>query len=115
MDTKSALAALDALGQVTRLAVFRQLVQSGRSGLLAGEIGERLNVRQNTLSTHLAILTRAGLTINQREGRGVRYFADLNGMRGVVEFLLEDCCGGEAELCQPVYDSLSCQGDDACV
>lgn len=109
MDMKFALGALQALSQRTRLEVFRQLVRAGKQGLLAGEIGERLKVRQNTLSTHLGILTRAGLTDNEREGRGVRYYAKMDGMQQLVEYLLEDCCGGEAQSCQPIFAALSCE------
>ncbi len=88
--------------------VFRLLVQSGATGMLSGEIGKCLNVRQNTMSANLTILMNAGLIRNQREGRAVRYFADFDGMRGLLAFLMEDCCGGRPELCQPVIDEIAC-------
>ena len=108
MDKKRSLDAFTALGQETRLDVFRLLITAGPKGLLAGEIGERLGVRQNTMSANLTILTHAGLIRNVREGRSIRYFADMDGMKGLLEFLLEDCCGGRKELCQPVIDKLAC-------
>ena len=108
MDKIDTLAALSALGQETRLDVFRLLVRAGAEGMLAGEIGEALSVRQNTMSTNLAILFQAGLVTNRREGRAVRYFADMEGMRGLLGFLMEDCCGGRPELCQPVIDKIAC-------
>lgn len=108
MDKKHSLNAFAALSQETRLDVFRLLVQAGDQGLLSGEIGERLKVRQNTMSTNLAILLNAGLVRNEREGRSVRYFADHEGIRGLLGYLLEDCCGGNPALCQPVIDRIAC-------
>ncbi len=108
MDKKQSLDAFSALGQETRLDVFRLLITAGPEGLLAGEIGETLGVRQNTMSANLTILTHAGLIRNAREGRSIRYFADMDGVKGLLEFLLEDCCGGRKDLCQPVIDKLAC-------
>lgn len=108
MDKKYALRALSALAQETRVDVFRLLVQSGSVGMLSGDIGKCLNVRQNTMSANLSILMHAGLIRNQREGRSVRYFADLEGMRGLLGFLMEDCCGGRPEICRSVIDEIAC-------
>lgn len=107
MEKSLALKALAALAQETRLDVFRLLVRAGEAGLLAGEIGERLGVRQNTMSTNLAILLDSGLVRNAREGRAVRYFADLDGISRLLAYLMEDCCGGRPELCQPVIDAIA--------
>lgn len=108
MDKSNALLALAALSQSTRLDVFRLLVKAGTDGMLAGEIGEALNVKQNTMSTNLAVLTQAGLLRNTREGRMVRYFANMDGMRGLLAFLMEDCCGGRPEQCKPLIDEIAC-------
>lgn len=108
MEKTDALAALSALGQDTRLDAFRLLVKAGSEGMLAGEIGQALDVRQNTLSSNLSILLNAGLVRNSREGRAIRYFADMDGMRDLLGFLMEDCCGGRPELCQPVIEKLAC-------
>ncbi len=108
MDKKTTLLALSALGQETRLDVFRLLVQAGSKGMLAGEIAAEMGVLQNTMSTNLSILHQAGLVRNTREGRAIRYFADMDGMRGMLGFLMEDCCGGQPELCQPVIDQIAC-------
>lgn len=108
MDRQQTLLALSALGQETRLDIFRLLVTAGETGMAAGEIGERLGVLQNTLSTNLGILLQAGLVSNRREGRSIRYFADMDGMSGLLAFLMEDCCGGRPELCQPVIDRIAC-------
>ncbi len=60
------------------------------------------------MSANLSVLARSGLVRNQRQGRSIRYFADMDGMRGLLGFLMEDCCGGRPERCQPVIDELAC-------
>ena len=102
------LAAFSALSQQTRLDVFRLLVKAGVEGMLSGEISGRLNVRQNTMSANLTVLLNAGLVRNERYGRTIRYFADFGAMRGLLAFLMEDCCGGNPEICQPVIDEIAC-------
>ena len=107
MDTKSALVALASLAQGTRLDTFRLLVKHEPQGLPAGDIGTALGVPQNTLSSHLAILTRAGLTRAERQGRSIIYRADLDGLRSLTLFLLQDCCGASPSLCQPLLDAIT--------
>jgi len=108
MDKSDALTSFAALSQSTRLDVFRLLVKAGARGLLSGEIGEKLDVRQNTMSANLSVLLNAGLVRNERQGRTIRYFADFDTMRGLLGFLMEDCCGGRPDLCQPVIDEIAC-------
>ncbi len=107
MDNSTALERLAGLAHETRLDVFRLLVRTGPGGLPAGEIGERLGVRQNTMSSHLSILARAGLVAKTRDGRIIRYSADYAGMRDLLTFLMEDCCQGDAAICPPVAGALS--------
>ncbi|WP_203070995.1 ArsR/SmtB family transcription factor [Falsiroseomonas ponticola] len=99
METTEAIEALAALAQETRLLVFRRLVVAGAEGLPAGEIARLLSVPPNTLSTHLAVLSRAGLVTARRQGRSVIYAAAMPGIDALIDFLLRDCCGGRAELC----------------
>ena len=108
MDKKSALAALSALGQDTRLEVFRLLVKAGAEGVPAGEIAARLDAVQNTMSAHLKVLAQAGLARSERDGRIVRYAADMTGFRDLLAYLMEDCCNGAPELCRPVIDAVIC-------
>ena len=108
MDKNCALAAFAALSQETRLDVLRLLVRRGAEGALSGEIGEALGVKQNTMSANLAVLLHAGLVRKEREGRAVRYFADVEGIRGLLAFLMEDCCGGRPELCRPLIEEIAC-------
>jgi len=108
MDFNQSLVALSALGQETRLKVFRLLIRAGPRGMQAGEISEALDVRQNTMSANLSVLTRAGLIRNERDGRTIRYYANIDGIRGLLGFLMEDCCGGNAELCKSVLHEIVC-------
>jgi DNA-binding transcriptional ArsR family regulator len=94
-----ALQALSALGQATRLAIFRILVRRQPEGLPAGEIADAIGCPHNTLSTHLSILARAGLVRGSRDGRSIIYRASADGMRNLVGYLVNDCCEGHPELC----------------
>lgn len=100
--------AFSALSQKTRLDVFRLLIKAGTTGWLAGELGERLDVKQNTMSANLTVLLNAGLVRNERQGRTIRYFADFEAIQGLLAFLMEDCCGGRPELCKPIIDEIVC-------
>jgi ArsR family transcriptional regulator, arsenate/arsenite/antimonite-responsive transcriptional repressor len=99
MTSPHALSALAALGQPTRLAIFRLLMRREPGGLAAGTIAETIGCPHNTLSTHLGILARAGLVRGTRDGRSITYRADVEGMRALVGFLVTDCCEGHPELC----------------
>jgi len=107
MDDVETIAALAALAQSTRLATFRLLVAHEPDGLAAGEIGRRLAVTQNTMSAHLAVLSRAGLVAPERRGRSIIYRADLARFRAMTLHLVEDCCGGRPDVCGPIVDHLS--------
>lgn len=108
MDSLHALDALAALSQQTRLEAFRLLVRHEPAGLPAGEIARLLDVPPNTLSTHLALLARAGLVLSERQGRQIIQRANIDGLRALMLFLARDCCGGSAELCEPLLADLAC-------
>jgi DNA-binding transcriptional ArsR family regulator len=108
MDTSTAIGALGALAQDTRLDTFRRLVRAGSAGLPAGAIAEALGARQNTLSSHLNILVNSGLVKRVREGRSIRYRADYDQTRALLAFLLEDCCRGDTAVCAPLLDAIAC-------
>lgn len=101
METKTAVTALSALAQETRLAAFRQLIAAGEAGLPAGELASRLNVPPATLSFHLKELAHAGLVTSRSEGRFVIYIADYAAMTALLAYLSEACCGGHPERCLP--------------
>ena len=98
MDISTTVKALGALAQESRLNAFRLLVQSGPDGLAAGEIARQLEIPHNTLSSHLAILSNAGLLSSHRESRSIIYRIDFDGTRDLLSFLMEDCCQGQPEL-----------------
>ncbi len=108
MESNQVISSFSALSQQTRLDVFRLLIKAGADGVLAGELAEQLDIRQNTMSANLTVLLNAGLVRNERQGRTVRYFADFDAVRGLLAFLMEDCCGGRPELCKPVIDEIAC-------
>lgn len=107
MDREDAILALAALAQPTRLECFQLLVGHEPDGLPAGEVARRLAVPHNTMSTHLAILTRAGLIGAERQSRTIRYRASLDRFRALATYLLKDCCGGRPEVCAPLIRDLA--------
>jgi len=111
MDSSHALAALAALGQPTRLSIFRLLLRKEPAGLTAGALAEAVGCPNNTLSTHVAILARAGLVTGIRDGRNITYRADAAGTRALIAFLVTDCCDGRPELCGL---SIQMKGEPCC-
>ena len=107
MESEDAIVALAALAQSTRLDVFRLLAKHEPEGLAAGDIAKVLAVPQNTMSSHLSILSRAGLVSAQRFSRSIVYRADLARFQDVVLFMLRDCCDGRPEICAPLVANLT--------
>jgi ArsR family transcriptional regulator len=105
METKTAVTALAALAQETRLSVFRLLVQAGPEGIPAGRIGEELEVAPATLSFHLKELSHAGLLISHQNGRFIYYAADFERMAGLMIFLTQNCCQGMPQECLTVVET----------
>lgn len=105
MKITTAVGRLAALAQDSRLAVFRLLVQAGPAGLCVGDIGARLRIAPPTLSFHLKALAQAGLVGSRQEGRFVFYAPDIEAMNALVDYLTENCCGGQscgvAAACAP--------------
>jgi ArsR family transcriptional regulator, arsenate/arsenite/antimonite-responsive transcriptional repressor len=107
MDNIEVIEALSALAQTTRLDTFRLLVGREPDGIAAGELARLIAIPQNTMSTHLAILARAGLVRGERQSRSIIYRADLERFREVTLFLLKDCCGGRPDICAPLIADLT--------
>lgn len=97
MESKSAIEALVALGQETRLAAYRLLVEIGPEGLPAGEVAARVGANASTMSHHLAQLERAGLLRSTRRERYILYAVDWEGTQQLLGFLTEDCCKFQPE------------------
>jgi DNA-binding transcriptional ArsR family regulator len=96
MEINTATERLAALGHETRLAIFRLLVEAGPAGVSAGQIAERLEIAQATLSFHLAHLTRVGLIKGRQESRYIFYAADYAAMDDLLSYLKANCCQGLA-------------------
>lgn len=96
MKSTEVVPALAALAQENRLDVFRLLVQAGPEGMAAGHIADKLGIVAATLSFHLAQLKHTGLVTVRRDGRSLIYAADYARMNGLIDFLTENCCGGNA-------------------
>jgi len=113
MDQISAVAALGALAQETRLALFRLLVASGPAGLSAGIIAVRLGVAPSSLSFHLQQLVHAGLITQRRLSRQLIYSAEYGRMSELLGYLTENCCG-RGEACVPACNPADAfaKGDD---
>ena len=109
MNTQSALAALSALAQESRLAVFRLLIQAGPDGLAASKIAEQLDIAPSSLSFHLKELERANLIAQRRQARSIIYAANYDGLRSLIGFLMKDCCGGRPEICAPIFEGANCK------
>jgi ArsR family transcriptional regulator len=107
MDDDETIAALAALAQSTRLDTFRLLISREPEGVPAGELARLMEVPQNTMSAHLAVLARAGLVKGERQSRSIIYRANLAHFREIALFLLKDCCGGRPDICAPIIADLT--------
>lgn len=107
MDDTDVIMALAALAQSTRLETFKRLVAREPDGIASGELARLMEVPHNTMSSHLAILTRAGLVTAERQSRTITYRASLERFRAVTTYLLKDCCGARPELCAPLIADLT--------
>lgn len=104
MNESQAIDALSALSQETRLQMLRFLVARGAEGAPAGEIGAAVGSSSSRSSFHLSALTRAGLLTATKQSRQVIYRANFAALGALVGYLVQDCCGGHAQVlacCQP--------------
>lgn len=105
MKTDEALTAFAALAHPKRLEAFRILVAAGPRGVSSGVLADKMDLRPSTMSVNLNQLARAGLVSAERDGKSVRYRANLESARGLIGFLFDDCCGGRPEVCGPWLES----------
>jgi ArsR family transcriptional regulator, arsenate/arsenite/antimonite-responsive transcriptional repressor len=83
---------LAALGHPMRLSILRFVVQSGDGGAAAGAIQRQVDLPASTLSHHLKRLVDAGMLVTRPEGTFHYYAADYKGLKGLTDYLWEDCC-----------------------
>ena len=101
----TAVAALGALAQETRLSIFRLLVEAGPEGVAAGNIGETLKVPGATLSFHLKELARSGLVTARQERQFIYYAVDFERMAALMTFLTQNCCHGMPQKCLTIVET----------
>jgi DNA-binding transcriptional ArsR family regulator len=99
MKTECALAIFESLSSESRLDVFRLLVKYDPEGLVAGEISRHLDIPATNLSFHLKAIVHSGLAIVQKEGRYLRYRANIPLMLELIDYLTSECCQGYPERC----------------
>jgi ArsR family transcriptional regulator, arsenate/arsenite/antimonite-responsive transcriptional repressor len=92
MNLTDAATRLEALGNPTRLAIYRLLVRAGDTGVPVGRIQSELDVAASTLSHHLKSLLIVGLVTQERAGTVLFCRANYPMMRGLVDFLVAECC-----------------------
>ena len=108
-DPQWVVKALCALAQINRLNVFRLLVVAGQDGMYPSDMAAALGVPSNSLSFHLKELLHCELVSQEREGRNLRYRANLSRMQNLLVYLTDECCKGQACFELP---SLDCQDPD---
>ena len=99
METNSAAKLFEVLSSDTRLEIFRLLVKHAPDGLVAGEIANALNMPATNLSFHLKSILHSGLISVEKEGRYLRYKANIDLMLQVVAFLTKECCTANSNQC----------------
>ncbi len=99
MDTETAVTKLGALSHKHRLNTFRLLIEAGPKGIAAGRLADRLGLTGPNMSFHLRLLENAGLIHSNRDQRKIFYAIDIRGIRDLIAYLTDDCCGGRPELC----------------
>lgn len=100
MQTKQATKIFEALSSDVRLNIFRLLVKYAPDGLVQGDIAKELDIPSTNLSFHLKAIMHSGLVDVEREGRFMRYKANIPLMLDIVGYLTEECCSGNPEVCQ---------------
>jgi len=105
MEIKTAVSALAALAQESRLSIYRLLVEAGPDGVSAGRLGEKLEIPGATLSFHLKELAHAGLVSARQEKQFIYYTVDFERMAELMTFLTENCCKGMPQACLTVVET----------
>ena len=99
MKTDDAAARLEALGNPTRLQIYRALVRAGEAGMAVGKLQAKLDLAASTLSHHLKSLLIVGLINQERQGTTLICRANYDLMQGLINFLAAECCADA--VCAP--------------
>ena len=98
MKLEDAAKQLEALGNPTRLAIFRLLIRAGQKGSTVGDIRQRLDIPASTLSHHIAKLVHTGLVSQERDSRSLNCKADFNSMDDLMAFMVRNCCTEDSRV-----------------
>lgn len=109
---EQAIDAFAALAHENRLTIFRALMRAGPSGMAAGDIAVHAGLAPSNVSFHVAQMERAGLLRSWRVRRNIFYAVEMDGVRRLLTFLTDECCGGHPELCGVFVESLRAAGAD---
>ncbi len=102
MEIQTAVTSLGALAQKSRLAIFRFMVERGQAGATPGELVQHFDISPSALSFHLKALLHAGLINAEQVSRSITYRTNYDAMQGLIDYLTENCCGGDPSQCAPV-------------
>lgn len=97
MKIDDAAAHLEALGNPTRLKIYRALIRAGGAGLAVGRLQEKLKIAPSTLSHHIKALVVVGLVTQERDATTLICHANYGLMQELVSFLVAECCAESAE------------------
>jgi ArsR family transcriptional regulator len=100
MKLDDAASRLEALGNPTRLKIYRTLVRAGAEGMSVGRLQAKLDAAASTLSHHIKALVIVGLVTQTREGTTLVCHANYPVMRDLLGFMVEECCA--EGTCPPV-------------
>ena len=111
MESKKASVIFEALSSDVRLDLFRLLVKNAPDGLVAGEIAKQLDIPSTNLSFHLKAIVQCGLVDVEREGRFMRYKANIPLMLDIVAYLTSECCSNDPKQCQKFREASAVDPD----
>ncbi|MBN8943517.1 MAG: helix-turn-helix transcriptional regulator [Rhizobiales bacterium] len=107
MNIEDAAARLEALGNPTRLRIYRMLVRAGDAGSSVGKLQASLDIAASTLSHHLKSMVMVGLIAQERQATTLICRANYDVMRGLVDFLVEECCADQAYGAAPPAEQVA--------
>lgn len=96
MNIETAASQLEALGNTTRLTIYRTLVRAGENGLPVGKLQLKLDIAGSTLSHHLKKLIEVNLVSQERQATTLICRANYTSMNGLIGFLADECCADSA-------------------
>lgn len=92
MDIETAASQLEALGNTTRLTIYRTLVRAGGSGLPVGKLQIKPDIAGSTLSHHIKKLVEVNLVSQERQATTLICRANYSSMNGLIGYLADECC-----------------------